>query len=302
MAMRNPLTPRPGGPVRGAVHDAQPAVEVLDQRGAAFDPVAVVAVEDAVDRADLGVVDVPAHHAVDAASSRLARHRVFVVVDELHRVLDPVLEVRRQRPVGQAELAPAPVERGVDAQRRAVGPVAEDGEPARVAHDAVELVTVHDQQLAAIRLDVDRFLLDLHLAEGELAVLARRFVVVAGNVDHVGALARLAHDLLHHVVVRLRPVPPALQPPAVDDVAHQVQRLALVLPQEVEQQFGLTAARSEMDIGQENRAVTRGLVTLDHGHVDKTRPAQNLSCAIARDAADCVCRRLRGHESSVTVQ
>ena len=44
------------------------------------------------------------------------------------------------------------------------------------------------------------------------------------------------------------------------------------------------------------------LVTLYHGHVDKTRPTQNLLGAIARNAADCVCRPLRASESIVTVQ
>jgi hypothetical protein len=58
-----------------------------------------------------------------------------------------------------------------------------------------------------------------------------------------------------------------------------------------------------MDIGQEDRAMAgRLIITLDHGHVDKTRPAQNLLGTIARDAGDCVCRRLRGCESNVTVQ
>src|SRR4051794_21113957 len=122
----------------GPAHDAQAAVEVLDQGGAALHPVAVIAVEDAVDGADLGVMDVAADHAVDAAAARLACHRLFVVGDELDRVLDLVLEVRRQRPVAEAELAAAPVERRVDAQRRAVGPLAQDREPLGVAHDAVE--------------------------------------------------------------------------------------------------------------------------------------------------------------------
>ena len=286
----------------GPVHDAQATIEVLDQRGAAFDPVAVIAVEDAIDVADLGVVDVAADHAVDAAPARFARHRVLVAVDELDRVLDLVLQVGRQRPVGQAELAAAPVEGGVDAQRRAVGPVAEDREPARIAHDAVELVAMDHQQLAAVGLGVDRLFLDLHPAEGELAVLPRRLVVVAGDVDDVGALARLAHDLLDDIVVRLRPVPPALQAPAIDNVADQVQSLALVPSQEIEQHLGLATTRAQMDIGQEDRAMAGRLVTLYHGHVDKTRPAQNLLGAIARDAADCVCRRLRARESSVTVQ
>ena len=65
----------------------------LDQRGAALHPVAVVAVEDAVDVAHLGMVDVAADHAVDAAPARFARERLLEVADEADGVLDLVLEV-----------------------------------------------------------------------------------------------------------------------------------------------------------------------------------------------------------------
>ena len=46
-------------------------VEMLDERGAALDPVAVVAIENAAEIADLGVMDVAADDAVDAAAPRL---------------------------------------------------------------------------------------------------------------------------------------------------------------------------------------------------------------------------------------
>jgi hypothetical protein len=127
---------------------------------------------------------------------------------------------------------------------------------------------VDHQQLLAVGLDVDRLVLDAHVAEGELAILPCRLVVVAGDVNNVGALARLAQDLLHNIVVRLRPVPPTLQPPAVDDVADQVEIFGLVLAQEIEQHLGLAAARAEMDIRQEDRAVAGRVVTFDSGHVD----------------------------------
>ena len=154
---------------------------------------------------------------------------------------------------------------------------------------------------------MDRLLLDAHVTEGELAVLSSRLVVVAGDIDHVGALARLAQDLLDHVIVRLRPVPPALKPPAVDDVAYEVEIFAFVLLQEVEQKFGLAAAGAEMNVGQKDCAVTGGLMALDHCHRGTvmwitTPPTQNLSCAIARTSADCVCEPLRARESHVTVR
>src|SRR6478736_5395660 len=44
------------------VEDLHPPVEVLDQRSAAFDPVAVVVIDDAFEIAHLGGVDVPADH------------------------------------------------------------------------------------------------------------------------------------------------------------------------------------------------------------------------------------------------
>ena len=52
---------------------------MLDQGGAALHPVAVVAVEDAVDLADLGLVDVAADDAVDAAPAGLVGDRVLEV-------------------------------------------------------------------------------------------------------------------------------------------------------------------------------------------------------------------------------
>ncbi len=52
---------------RHPMQDLEPAVVMLDQRRAALDPVAVVAVKHAADVADLGMMDVAADDAVDAA-------------------------------------------------------------------------------------------------------------------------------------------------------------------------------------------------------------------------------------------
>ena len=46
---------------------------------------------------------------------------------------------------------------------------------------------------------------------------------------------------------------PDLQLPAVDDVADEIDGLGVVVAQEVEQPFGLAAARAEMNIGNEER-------------------------------------------------
>jgi len=101
----------------------------------------------------------------------------------------------------------------------------------------------------------------LDAAEVGAEIVAQELVVVARHVDDARALARLAQELLHHVVVRLRPIPARAQLPAVDDVADQVDRLGVVPAQEIEQPLGLAAARAEMDVGDEQGAEpARGVV------------------------------------------
>jgi hypothetical protein len=54
--------------------------------------------------------------------------------------------------------------------------------------------------------------------------------------------------------VGLRPVPARLQPPAVDDVADEVEGVGVVAPEEVEKQRRLAAPRAEMHVRDEERA------------------------------------------------
>src|ERR1700730_3753210 len=77
--------------------------------------------------------------------------------------------------------------------------------------------------------------------------------MVAGHVDDARALARLAQQLLHHVVVMLRPVPAGLELPAVDDVADQINGVGIVIAEEIEEAIGLAAARAEMNVGDKER-------------------------------------------------
>ena len=78
---------------------------MFDQRGATFDPVAVVVIIDPVDRAHFGAVDMAAHYPVDPARARRMGDHLFIVADELDGVLDLVLGDHRQRPIGEAEAA-----------------------------------------------------------------------------------------------------------------------------------------------------------------------------------------------------
>ena len=84
---------------------------------------------------------------------------------------------------------------------------------------------------------------------------ACEFIVVAGDVDHMAAFAGTAQQLLHHVVVGLRPIPFAAQLPAVDDVAHQIQVIAGVGLQKLNQGLGLASGCAQMQIGDKNGSV-----------------------------------------------
>ena len=66
-------------------------------------------------------------------------------------------------------------------------------------------------------------------------------------------LRGLTQQLLHHVVVACGQYQPR-QPPAVDDVADQIDRVRLVVAQEVDQEIGLGCSRSEVNIGDEQSA------------------------------------------------
>src|SRR5262249_31182148 len=238
----------------GPGDDLEPAVLMLHERGAAFHPVAAVHVADALLVADGGVMDVAADHALGAVTPRLGCERRLERADIVDRVLDLLLGPLRQRPVAHTEHAAEEVHQTVHLDRKIVGLVTEMSEPARVLHDEIEDVAVNDEVAAAVGTGMHGVFHDIDAAEMRAVIVAQELVVIAGDVDDLGTLARLAQHLLHEVVVRLRPVPVRLQRPAVDDIADQIDRVGIVAAKEIQQSVGLRAAGSEMNIGDEESA------------------------------------------------
>ena len=54
----------------------------------------------------------------------------------------------------------------------------------------------------------------------------------------------------------LRPVPAPPEPPAVNDITDEKDRLGIVPPEEIEQHLRLTSTGAEMDVGDKYCAVT----------------------------------------------
>src|SRR3546814_19876247 len=70
------------------------------------------------------------------------RDRLFKAADIFDRILHPLLQIGGKRPIGQAEAATHAVENDVGLQQQLICAVAEEGEPARIKHDAVEHVEI----------------------------------------------------------------------------------------------------------------------------------------------------------------
>jgi hypothetical protein len=227
---------------------------VLGHGRAAFDPIAAVDVAHRKALVDRRMVDVAADDAVDRMAVRFGAERLFKLADMAHGVLDLELGPSRQRPIRQAEPPAHGVEDGVDDERHPVGVVAQQGDPARVLDDHVEMIAVNHEVAPAVDADVKRRLDDFDAAEMRAVIVAQELVVIARHVDHARALARLAQQLLHYVVVGLRPVPSAAQLPAVDDVADQIDGVGVVQAEKIEQPLSLAPSRSQMNVRQEQRA------------------------------------------------
>jgi hypothetical protein len=123
-----------------------------------------------------------------------------------------------------------------------------------VEHHHIESIAVGDQQFAPIGGVVDRIERNLDPAEIHARIGPQHLVMVAGDQHHASAAVRHLEHPADHFVVGFGPVPALAQPPAIDDIADQIERLTFVRTQEIEQQLGVAAARAQVDVGNPDRA------------------------------------------------
>jgi len=241
---------------------------MLDDGGTAIDPVAAIDVHRSVLAfTDHRTVDMSADDAVQPALTGGMQCRFLEVEDELQRLLDPPLGVPGQRPVtAHAEAAADQRQQHVRPDQQVVGNVAEHGDPAMMARDLVEFVTMQQQEASPVGQRMHVFAADLDVAEGDVEIIAQRFVVVTGNEHHPLAMPRPTQDLLDHSVLRRRPCDAAAHRPEIDDIADQEKVLGTIGAQEIEEPVGLARPRTEVDVGEKNGA--------DLCHADMLRRAR----------------------------
>src|SRR5262249_51491502 len=216
-------------------------------------PITAIDVTEAAIPTNRRMVDVSADDAVDTAPVRFRGERLLEFPDEVDRVLHLQLGPLRERPIGQPERLPDRVAARVEPDRKLVGLIAEKSEPTRVPNHDIEKITVDHEVALAVGRNVDRVFDHFNAAKMRAVIVTQKLVVIARDVDHVRALARLAQELLYDVVVSLRPVPAAFELPAVDDVADEVDGVGIVVAEKIDQDFGLAAFGAEVDVGQEQR-------------------------------------------------
>src|SRR5690606_30507446 len=98
-------------------NERQPARPILDERGAALDPVAVVAIEEAVDRRELGLMDVAANDAVDAGLSGRAERRILEALDVAAHEAEARFYVLREGPVRPAADVVQPMHESIELEQ-----------------------------------------------------------------------------------------------------------------------------------------------------------------------------------------
>ena len=236
------------------IPDREPSVPVFDEGGTTLHPVAVVAVEHPIDMPDLSAMDMTADHAIDAATTYFVGDRLLETRDVVHGVLDLVLEITRERPVLVTEESADTIEVPIHLDREVVGLRTEGCEPAAALDHAVELIAMQNEQTLAERRRVDTVALDHEITEHRADELPEIFIVVARYVDHACAVLGFTQNRTQHVVVLLRPVERFAQAPEVDDVADEIKIVGVNISEEGEKRRGIAAARTEMDIRNEDAA------------------------------------------------
>ena len=203
---------------------------MLHQGGSAFDPVAIVAIQDAIHIAYLGMVNVPTHGPVITTPSRFIGHGHFKIADEVDGFFDFELEVSRQRPVLQSDACAQSVQVPVDLERQLIQPISHISQPLGALDHTIKMVPVHHPQLEPGGRGVHGFVHDLHPAKSMAGKMPCKFVVVTRHINHPATFTRPAQQFLHHIVVALWPKPAPAQLPSIYDVAHQIQDIARVVP------------------------------------------------------------------------
>src|SRR3546814_2072583 len=101
-----------------------------------------------------------------------------------------------------------------------------------------------------------------------------------GNIDDVGAALGALHHPADDGIVPFGPEVALLHPPAVDDVADQIERVRIDMIEKVDQQAIVAAARAEMDVGNPDRPVSPSRRPRSEEHTSELQSLMRISYAV----------------------
>jgi hypothetical protein len=236
------------------------AVEIFNQRGAAFHPVAAVEIFHAVDGFGFSAVDVAADDAIGVVAARHGGERVLVFGDVFDGGLGLEFQIRRERPVAETERAAKAVEIQIEIENPVVKVRAELFKQVIEMRQTVRLMAVDDEIFFPIGGSVNRLARNGDAAESHAHELLDEFVVVAGNVNDLGLLAAFAEQFLDERVVVVAPEPAELQFPAVNEIADEVEIFAIYDFEKIEQFLDARVFGAEVNVGNPDGAADERLV------------------------------------------
>src|SRR6266436_651198 len=181
---------------------------------------------------DGGRMNVAAQNSINPELLGVADYRLFEFADEAYCVLHSLLRVSAERPVAESKSPAHEIDRRIKREQKLVSGIAKISEPFRVLDDGVEFMPVNHDNAATISRDVNSVFLHRNVSVSA-PKCADEFVVISGHVNNRHALACFAQDFLNDVVVRLRPVASASQLPDIDQIADDIELLAIVIAQEL---------------------------------------------------------------------
>jgi len=224
-----------------------PAIEVFDDRGEAFDPISAVVVGDPFDLAHGGGVDMTAEDRIDSVVAGEPNDGFLKFSNEAHDIFDLCFHIGAEGPVAEPEEPAEKIYEPIAAHEQHIADIPEVGQPTEILDDGIEFMPVDDEDFSTVRRGVDRILSDFDA--GVVTVEGgEEFIVVADDVNDLGAFAALAEEFLDHIVVILRPVDSATKSPDIDQITDKVERLKFGIPEKIDQGAGVAALGSQMHI------------------------------------------------------
>ena len=224
---------------------------MFHQSGAAFHPITVVHVDNAIYGLDLGMMDVATDHAVVAFFLAIGSEIPFKFKYEIYSLFHAMFEIAAQAPVTQTQPAPYRVETAVEIQHKVIGLVAQETEPGRQARDAIKHVTVRDKITPAVCTYMFHLIRYLNQTKryAKRDHGTQKLIMIACYEYHPGATFGMTQYAPDHVGMALAPAPfVLLYLPGIYHIPNQIQSVAGVMFEKIVETIGLTITGAQMYI------------------------------------------------------